>query len=461
MKLRPGLLATVAMLCIAAGTGRGQYVEDSVEVPGGWVGSLTYNSRADVVYGTSEIANAVFAIYCPTNIMFRRLAANHAHCVVYDSIDNKAYASFGSYGEESLRVIDGQNHIITGGLSVPGANQLVWESTRDRLYVTCSSENRIAVVDCASDSVTERIAVGVGPGVLHLNTRRGKLYVQNYDDATVSIIDLATNQVIRTIQVGGYPNAGYYAPHADKYYCASSQADDAIAVIDGQSDSIVARVPIMFGGAVDAIGGSDATDLVLAEAYNGPTQVYAIDAKADTLISTLDVSSVIYSIVCGPTTGYLYCAETDSDSILVVDPFSALVVNTLAVGDAPFVLLPVPVHGRMYVGHLNSDMVYVIRDSSTGVAESGGADRPMRSGLVASPNPFTQSVAVVWNSPIKEGHAARVYAQDGRLVKQAQIPAGEVRWVWDGRDDIGAALPPGVYVIEAGPGLRAKVVKLK
>jgi hypothetical protein len=30
-----------------------------------------------------------------------------------------------------------------------------------------------------------------------------------------------------------------------------------------------------------------------------------------------------------------------------------------------------------------------------------------------------------------------------------------------GRDDSGAPRPPGVYVIEAGPGLRAKVVKLK
>jgi flagellar hook assembly protein FlgD len=54
-----------------------------------------------------------------------------------------------------------------------------------------------------------------------------------------------------------------------------------------------------------------------------------------------------------------------------------------------------------------------------------------------------------------------VYAQDGRLVRQARIPAGEARWVWDGRDDSGSPLPPGVYVLETGPGVRAKVVKLK
>ena len=46
-------------------------------------------------------------------------------------------------------------------------------------------------------------------------------------------------------------------------------------------------------------------------------------------------------------------------------------------------------------------------------------------------------------------------------LRQARIPAGEFRWVWDGRDDSGAAVPPGVYILEAGSGVREKVVKLK
>ena len=66
--------------------------------------------------------------------MFRNLAANDARCVAYDSIDNKAFASCGFFGAESLEVIDGQNHILLGGFSVPGANVLVWEPTRNRLY---------------------------------------------------------------------------------------------------------------------------------------------------------------------------------------------------------------------------------------------------------------------------------------------------------------------------------------
>jgi hypothetical protein len=79
----------------------------------------------------------------------------------------------------------------------------------------------------------------------------------------------------------------------------------------------------------------------------------------------------------------------------------------------------------------------------------------------AEPNPFAKTVGVAWNFPARSIGVVRAYAQDGRLVRQVRIPADEAHWVWDGRDDSGAPLPPGVYVIEAGPGLRAKVVKLK
>jgi flagellar hook assembly protein FlgD len=80
-------------------------------------------------------------------------------------------------------------------------------------------------------------------------------------------------------------------------------------------------------------------------------------------------------------------------------------------------------------------------------------------GVSITPNPFSRSVAAIWNSPARSGDAARVYAQDGGLVRQAQIPAGKARWVWDGKDSRGGLVPPGVYVLVAPGGVHAKAVK--
>jgi hypothetical protein len=107
---------------------------------------------------------------------------------------------------------------------------------------------------------------------------------------------------------------------------------------------------------------------------------------------------------------------------------------------------------------------FTVKDTSlTACAEARGTwDKSHNPrGVCIRPNPFRRNAAVVWNSSAKGDRAARVYAQDGRLVRQARIPAGQNRWVWDGRDDSGAPLPPGVYMLEAGTGLHAKVVKLK
>ena len=137
------------------------------------------------------------------------------------------------------------------------------------------------------------------------------------------------------------------------------------------------------------------------------------------------------------------------------------VLRTVPVGDYPEVTALVPRHGRIYVGHSNTRYVYVVRDTTLGVAEPHTERLGFRGSLTITPNPFARRASVVWNLPVRRDAVGRMYAQDGRLVRQVRIPAGEARWVWDGRDDSGALLPPGIYVIEAGPGFRAKVVKLK
>jgi DNA-binding beta-propeller fold protein YncE len=144
--------------------------------------------------------------------------------------------------------------------------------------------------------------------------------------------------------------------------------------------------------------------------------------------------------------------------VLTVD--GSRIIKTIPLGDAPFVIASAPVHRRLYVGNNNTSFVYVLRDVA-GVEEPQSPRPGLCGALSVAPNPFTRSVTIVWNSLTKGGGVARVYAQDGRLVKQAQILAGESRWVWDGRDDSGATLPPGVYVLETGSGVRAKAVKLK
>jgi len=457
VKPRPSLLATIAALCVAVEAVSAQYVEDSIDVGAGWVGSLAYNSRADVMYGGCQEAGILFAISCDSNKVVSSLALDWPRYLDYDSVDNKGYVAHKGAGEDSLAVIDGSTHQVVKGLQMPGATVPVWDPASDRVYVSCQTTNKVAVVDCATDSLLTYIAVGACPIMMYINTLRRKLYVLNYDDGSVSIVNMTTNQVVKTVATEA-ANAGYYCLCADKFYCSGPQRQ--CVVIGGQSDTIVARIPVPGSEYVLSATGNEQAGIVFAGMFCGNSgYIVAIDAGADSVMYTHDLGHALAEgLLYSTESGQLYSANyPNSVSVLTGD--GARVIKTIPLGDAPFVIAAAPAHRRLYVGNNNSSFVYVLRDVE-GVSEPQSPRTEFR-GSSVTPNPFAQSVAVVWPSPAKERDVARVYAQDGRLVRQVRIPAGEARWVWDGRDDSGALIPPGVYVLESGPGVRAKVVKLK
>jgi YVTN family beta-propeller protein len=304
------------------------------------------------------------------------------------------------------------------------------------------------------------IPVGASPMKMYINTLRQKLYVLNHDGGTVSIIDMATNQVVRTIYVGDAPNAGYYCRSADKFYSGGSFRE--YIVISGQSDTIVARVPLTGNVQVISATGNEDDGLVYVGGFIGSGDYVAtVSTQNDSLLTTTVIGREPWGLAYYSQSGLLYCVSALTDQVFVLSGDGAQVLTTLQVGDYPFVFALVPHHNRLYLGHSGGTHAYVLRDTTAGAIAEPQSARTEFSGVSVTPSPFTQSVAFVWPSPAKEGDVARLYAQDGRLVRQARIPSGTSRWVWDGRDDSGSALPPGVYVIEAGPGLRAKVVKLK
>jgi YVTN family beta-propeller protein len=452
-------LVAALFLIVAVGRVYPQWVEDSIDVPGAWVGSLVYNSREDILYGRSQSANAFFAISCDSNKVVSSIHLSRPRYMTYSSIDNKVYCPYEGAEEESLAVIDGETHTFVRGIRMPGATTAVWDSVSDKVYVSCQTTGRVAVVDCRTDSLLKYIEVGWYPIKMYLNTLRRKLYVLNSDAGTVSVIDLRTDSVISTATVGGIPNAGYYSRRVDKFY---SGGDDIVAVLDGMSDSVVARIPVAPHTDVFAISGNDSRGVILASVYGGGSRLYTIDALADTVVAVLEVTRATYDIELISQSDRFYCPSALSDEVAVLSGDGRQHLTTLPVGDAPFILQVVPRHRRIYVGHLNRSLVYVIRDADIPWPEGQPAEPDTAAGLQLRPNPFCGSLSIVSGREVT-AKEARIYGQDGRLVRVlnlAKSASSVLRSSWDGKDDDGRPVPAGVYFVEAADAnVRAKVVK--
>jgi len=459
VRLRSGLLATVAGLCLAAGTGRSQYVEDSVDVGGAWVGGLAYNSREDVIYGVSE-EGPFFAIACSTNALVSRFSLGRAYSICYNSLDNKAYCTFTGSSADSLAVIDGQAHSRVKALPMRGSSVPIWDPVANRVYVSCQTTRSVAVVDCVSDTVLMYIPVGDCPIKMYINSLRHKLYVLNSDEGSVSVVDMTTNQVIKTVEVGGIPNAGYYCRSVDKFYCGG---DDEVVVLHGWLDSVVARIRVAQHSEVFAVSGSDVRRVVVASVGAGGSWLYAIDAETDTEHTVIGAAGISWNIHLSLTSDRFYCTSEHSDEVIVLSGDGQQHLVTLPVADCPYVIAESPTQKRLYVGHLGSSEVYVIRDATIPWPEGQPSKPDTVSGFRVGPSPFRDRLSIVCGTEV-EAAVVRVFSDDGRLVRSlnASKSSGKVlRLTWDGRDDSGATLPPGVYVLETGSSVRAKVVKLE
>jgi YVTN family beta-propeller protein len=414
MLLRPQLLAaSILLLAALVGPARAQYVEDSVWVAGTAVGSLVYNSQADVVYGGSQAGGIFFAIDCATNTLVRSFPLPWPRYLAYDSIDNKTYVTFLHNDVDSVGVIDGTTHDRIGGLGLQGATYPVWDPQNNKLYVSCGDYDRVAVINCHNDSLERLIQVPGYPIGMELNPVHHKLYVRNWDGNSVSIIDLNTNQVSEPIGTDGTPECGHYSPMFDKYY-VGGHGSDSLVIIDGMTDSVVARAPYGPGwaGCVTTV---EPHGLVLVGKNNewgfDPDTVCALDAVTGALFSRTAIPRGPYGTLYVTSSDRIYCACSVADSVVVLRGDGTGVARTLRVGDAPFVLAYSPVNRRVYVGHLNCAWVFVIRDTTTGVAEEN------RSGVPRMPG------VTVLGGVMRVGRAARLVDVTGRTV--VQLEAGE------------------------------------
>jgi YVTN family beta-propeller protein len=411
----------------AFSSARGQYVEDSIDVGGNFVGSMAYNPYADVVYGRSNTGDFVFAIDCATNTVIGSIPVDYPLYMAFSAVSNKLYCPF-TYGRDSVLIVDGATHQRLRAIRVRGANMAVWDSASNRVCVSCDDQWDVKVIDCVTDSVIATIRVGDGPLKMHINTRRRKLYVQNWDSEDLSIIDLQTNEVIRTLSVGEPLVSGWYSASLDKYICGGYTH---VFTVGGGTDTLRSVFTLDDPGKIWSIAGDDASGFAfLGSEGLAQNALLTFDTVAETVVAQEVMPGVPRFVFRSDLTSQVYVLCRNG-WVSVCGPDGRPTGCSLAVQSSPFVAAYSPPTRRLYIGHLNSPLVYVIKDTVTGLAEG-------RTGLPA------RSVGATVVRGALDLPASGVMRQASSVLLDA---AGRrVAGLRPGRNDL-SRLSPGVYFV--------------
>jgi YVTN family beta-propeller protein len=139
-----------------------------------------------------------------------------------------------NWASASVSVIDTATAKVTSTISVDrNPNDLVL-APDGRLFVACSNDNSVVVIDTKTRRVRERISTalspqsppGSTPNALALDNRNHMLFAANADNNDVAVIDVAEpgrSEVRGFLPTGWYPTALAFDPRGPKLYVGNSK----------------------------------------------------------------------------------------------------------------------------------------------------------------------------------------------------------------------------------------------
>ncbi|MDB5475441.1 MAG: hypothetical protein JWP49_952 [Phenylobacterium sp.] len=206
----------------------------------GWAG-VAHHPTKPLLYaanrGVGMDATPVVVFDARTHALVTRIAVDVSpYELVFSKDGSRLYVS--NWSSRTVSVIDTAQNRTVGTIAV-GANPNDMVLGPDgRLYVACSGDNAVYVIDTRTGAVIERISTtlhprapeGSTPDALALDRARSLLYVANADNNDVAVIDVKApgrSEVKGFVPVGWYPSALTIAEKGGALYIGAGKGEAA------------------------------------------------------------------------------------------------------------------------------------------------------------------------------------------------------------------------------------------
>lgn len=252
------------------------------------------------------------------------------------------------------------NYSLLARINVGGADGGIVLSPDDsKIYVACEYNDRVYVINTASNSIADTIGVNSGPRKVAISPDGNRLYVTDYADRILSVINTTTNKVIAAVPTSAAPTAVIVSRDGKKVYVANQ---GNVQVLDATTNTFTASFsagtyPLALATSLDG------TKLYVVN--NSSNNVSVINTADNSTITTIKVGRGPSEIALSPDGSKLYIPCTSS-SLSVINTVDNTVINNAVPGMGGGALgVSVTPDGRtIFVSSGNATGFYAI-DAST------------------------------------------------------------------------------------------------
>ena len=265
---------------------------------------------------------------------------------------------------DTLSVIDAAiNQVIDNAIySGEAPIQLALSPKRKTLYISNEIITGTLTPIHLADLTPGPTITGIGANPLGLAiTPNGKeIYLAAWSSGKVYVFDVATGKILAPISVGSGPTDVVFTPNGRTAYVANED-DSSVSVID-VANGVVEGTPIPVGNL--PVGINITPDGKTVYTINA-TSVSAIDTNSNTVISTIDLSTLTTGTgafaAVTPEGDYLYVAVTDKldpsgapgNLVLISTATNEVVGTPVVVGINPFAVAIAPNGKHAYITSTN------------------------------------------------------------------------------------------------------------
>ncbi|MGA6924561.1 MAG: beta-propeller fold lactonase family protein [Desulfosarcina sp.] len=245
--------------------------------------------------------------------------------------ETTAYIANGG-ADEVLRITTGNEAVTTTTIDSPhgitltpdGEQVLVTQSDGDALVFVIAS-------DFSGPAFT--LPVGRAPRGVAVEPTGRYAYVANFEDNTVSQVNIAGRTVVDTIDVGDAPwgvAARYDEENETPVAYVTNFRDETVTVIAKDNQTKVINVG---DGPVGVAVVPEGSRVYVANSDDDTVSI--IDTQTDTVVDTLNVGNSPWGVAVGDNGQYVYVTNSFSDTVTVIRTSDNTIFRTFTVGDMP------------------------------------------------------------------------------------------------------------------------------
>ena len=411
------------------------------------------------------------------------------------------YAYFAMEQEGTVKVVQISDNTVIATISVGSSPyRIAFTPDGAYAYVTNRFSNNVSVIQTSDNTVIATIGVGGWPHGVAITPDGEYAYVVNFlQSNSVSVIQTSTNSVVNTISVGSAPKAIAFTLDGEYAYVTNG-GSNSVSVIEISTGTVVETIPvntnpsgIIIGncpevtgwieGTVSLEGGSgNVEDVVITAGFEctkpDASGFYSIEIEPGIYNVTATLKNYIpYNDTVTVITGQTSIVDIVLYSLDFLAPPENLTYNNTGdylTWDPPQTILD----WISYNVYRDNTIIATIPDTSgiffnpspgiyfltavykygesvpsniVEVPTVGTEDRLQVQNIKLNnyPNPFNELTVISYTLKVSERVSLKIYDMQGHetrtLVNEKQT-AGKHSVIWDGTDDRGMPIGPGVYI---------------